>query len=333
MPEIQPSPPEVLEQMALALENSGNFKILRRFVPRNKFHSIPPKSNLKRLMVLDTETTGLDYEKDKAIEIGYVIATYDADSGKIYEITDRYNGLQDPGFPLSDEIKQVTGITDEDLAGQSFDAAKISSDLATVDVIIAHNAPFDRNFIEKEFPLAKDCWWACSQREAPWAEMNIASSKQEYLAYKVAGIFYEAHRASTDAEVLVHLLTCFGPDNQPILASILESSRNTSYRVWATNSPFETKDHLKKQGFRWNDGSDPKLPIKAWFKDSQTLDDVLEDLAAHVYPGSAKVTVDTLSGFERYTERYETRDIKTIAGKAAPLAAQESAPPQKPKFK
>ena len=52
-----------LEEMAAALDASGNYKILRRLVPRTA--STAPASPTDKVgVVLDVERTGLDHTKD-----------------------------------------------------------------------------------------------------------------------------------------------------------------------------------------------------------------------------------------------------------------------------
>ncbi|MBA4215575.1 MAG: 3'-5' exonuclease, partial [Polaromonas sp.] len=55
---------------------------------------------LRRLAVIDSETTGLDAEQDKVIELGYVIASFDPLTGQVYRVESRHSSFEDPGFPL-----------------------------------------------------------------------------------------------------------------------------------------------------------------------------------------------------------------------------------------
>jgi DNA polymerase III subunit epsilon len=157
--------------------------------------------------------------------------------------------------------------------------------------------------------------WACSQKEAPWQEMMTGSVKLEWLAYQLGEVFYGAHRALVDAEVLLFILTKTGPNARTILSHVLESSARRTFCVWAENAPFDKKDVLKKEkGYRWSDGSSAEKPIKAWYKAGVIdLAAELAMLGAEVYGRPAQVTVDTISGRERYTERYLTRDKMPVA--------------------
>ena len=144
-------------------------------------------------MLLDVETTGLSHEIDKIIEIALVPFEFSKD-GRIFNINDAYSCLEDPQIPLSQKIISLTGLTDEMLAGKSFDIDAIEKFVKSSDLIIAHNANFDRKFVEKRFSFFETKSWACSASQVPWESEGIASNKLEYLAYKF-GFFFDGHRA------------------------------------------------------------------------------------------------------------------------------------------
>ena len=70
-----------------------------------------PKAALPQLVVLDTETTGLDPERDRIIDIGAVRL------GPELEVRDRFVTLVDPGVPIPLFITRLVGITDADVRG------------------------------------------------------------------------------------------------------------------------------------------------------------------------------------------------------------------------
>lgn len=299
------------EDLAQQLEATGDYKVLRRFAPLDCYaplDDVDPQ-HLRIAMVIDTETTGFEKDRDKIIDLGYVLAEFNPRTGLIHRIVERYSGFEDPGFPIPPEITDITGIQDADVASQELDDARVEAAIARAAIVIAHNAAFDRGFLERRFPSFANKWWACSLREAPWSEMNTGSSKLEWLAYKLGGVFYGAHRALIDAEVLLFLLTQAGPNGRTILSHILESSGRRTYCVWAEGAPFEMKDVLKKdKGYAWSDGASPEKPIKAWYKAGLVdLEAELRMLGTEIYGRSARVTVDTLTGRERYTDRYLSR--------------------------
>lgn len=317
---------EESRRMVTALEMSGNYRVLRKFKAPDCYGTFAADLRMRRMAVVDTETTGLDKAKDKLFELGYVIVEFDPASGRMGQVLSRYSGTEDPGVPLSAGIKELTGKTDEMLAGTAFDDEFINDEIAQVDLVVCHNAGFDRAFLEKRFPVFEGKWFACSMKEVDWALFGSTSQKLEYLAFVVCKMFYEGHRALVDAEVTAHLLSQAGKDGRTALTQLLESSAQPGFRVWATDAPIEKKDLLKADGFWWNDGSDRLRPVRVWIKETRDLDATLALLRDKVYARNARVTVEHITGQERYTERSRAVDqvSLTVAAPAPGDANRET---------
>jgi DNA polymerase-3 subunit epsilon len=122
-----------------------------------------------------------------------------------------------------------------------------------VDLVIAHNAGFDRPFCEARFALFQDIAWACSFADMDWKAQGRSSQKLESLALEL-GLFYDAHRAEMDCHALLAVLTAPLPKDpaRQALATLIAASRQPAYRLSATGAPFEAKDRLKARRYRWN---------------------------------------------------------------------------------
>jgi len=266
----------VFEDLIKQLEESGDYRVIKRFTPVDRYHA-EGGSKLKQAVYLDVETTGLDADSDKVIELAMVPFEFDSE-GNIYRLLPEYNGFQDPGRPIPENISRITGITDEMVAGQSIDLDRVKEILSSTVLVIAHNARFDRPFMEHLYDGFQDLWWACSMADINWSEEGIESSKLEYLAYKY-GFFYEGHRATIDCQAGLHILSQALPTSKkPALKTLLESARRTDVRLWAVNAPFDMKDELKKRGYRWSPGDDGGY--KAWYIDIAETD--LEEEQAYL---------------------------------------------------
>lgn len=295
-----------LEEMAKLLSQSNRYKVLERFRKLEQYHPYGEEDRLIGVY-LDTETTGLDYKKDKVIELALVPFEYSQD-GRIFRVLDSYSGFQDPGESLNEQISLLTGITNEMVKDQVIDSRRVESIVQSASLIVAHNSGFDRKFIEKQFPIFKQKAWGCSYTQIPWKQENIASSKLEYLAYKF-GFFYDAHRAEMDCLVGVHILTQTLPISKDLaLRVLLNNVLQKSYIIWAINAPFSSKDLLKKRGYRWNDGNNGKP--KAWFIEvmsDQARDLEQEFLSQHVYLndviGSLMPSIEEVNAFNRFSVR------------------------------
>ena len=74
---------------------------------------------------------------------------------------------QDLGRPLPAEITHFTGLTNEDLDGERIDVTAADEPIAHSHLVSAHNASFDRPFVEEVLTSAKEAAWACSRHEVP----------------------------------------------------------------------------------------------------------------------------------------------------------------------
>lgn len=144
---LEDLPSEVGEhEMVRRLEATGRCRVLQQLEPR-LFAKVPKPGLPLRGVIIDTETTGLSFRKHEVIEVGAVAFSFDA-SGAIGDVVDVYGGLQQPSGAIPAEITRITGITDEIMAGQAIDRVRLERLVADVDLIVAHNAAFDRPFCE-----------------------------------------------------------------------------------------------------------------------------------------------------------------------------------------
>jgi DNA polymerase-3 subunit epsilon len=269
------------EEAARRLEASGDYRVLRKLVPRPIIRR--SESRYPHLAVLvDTETTGLYHARDEVIEIGAVAFTYE-DGGRIGDVVGVYSGLRQPSSPIPPEITRLTGITDTMVAGKAIDMAALNALIEPADLIIAHNAGFDRPFCEKLSPAFVPKAWACSVTEIRWADLGFEGNKLGYLVGQ-SGLFHEGHRATDDCYALLEVLARPAGEGGALpFAELLQSSARCRIRIFAENAPFDMKDHLKARGYRWSDGSDGRP--KAWWIeiDEDLYGDELRYLRAEIY--------------------------------------------------
>ena len=201
---------------------------------------------------LDTETTGLDYRTDKVIEIGIVVVKVNNQTGKISEIVEEYSEFNDPEVPIPDLIIKLTGITDDMVAGKSINWETVNQILTNSDIVIAHNAKFDRAFIDPRVSISSDRVWACSMSQVDWKTKGFSCRSLSHLCME-HGFFYEGHRAVNDVKAALNLLAHHDTESKnPYFHELLTNCLQPELLVSAEGSPFETKDLLKKRGFRWN---------------------------------------------------------------------------------
>ena len=290
------------DALAARLEATGDYRILRRFDPPARYHA-PDGSPPVTALVVDVETTGLDPARERIIEFSGIPFTYSKESGRIFDVGEAVSSLEDPGRPIPAEVTQLTGITDEMVAGKQIDDAAVAALVAGADLVIAHNAGFDRPFLERRLPVFRDKAWACSQREVPWKLLGVSSGALEFLLMKRCGLFFEGHRADIDCRALIHLLAEPLDGGELPLQFLLRSARRRSYRVWALEARIEFKDSLKARRYSWNNGSDGRP--KAWYKEVSEEDYEAEKLwlAGTIYAGGTGWRVEAVTAVSRYSGR------------------------------
>ena len=288
------------EVFAKALERTADYRVLRRLKPRLLWEGEVAQDALQ-VVVLDTETTGLDPGKDKIIELAILRVAVNAVTGQPVGVVQVYDGLEDPGFAIPPEVVGITGITDDDVKGRHLDEDRIASLLDGVDVVIAHNAGFDRPFCEKRIAQFIPLNWGCSFADMDWKAQGQSSAKLESLAFS-QGLFYDAHRAETDCHALLAVLTApLISKESSRLAHILNQVNKPAFRLAATQAPFDAKDKLKARGYRWH------AEQKVWhtrLSDELALQHECDWLKAHVYQQrSAVVQVERMNAQTKYSSR------------------------------
>lgn len=159
----------------------------------------PPDVDFKDavFVAVDIETTGLSFDSDEIIEIGAV---------KIHngEIVDEYNSLIKPSKPLSAEIINLTGITNEMLVL----APKLEEVLPSFlkflgeGIFVAHNAEFDSGFIRRDckklkYEFNNDVLDTLSLSKIVFS--NLKNHKLDTIARELNINMGNHHRATDDA--------------------------------------------------------------------------------------------------------------------------------------
>ena len=158
-----------LDQIAEQLRQSGKYRIIDKYQRPKGYNTTSPTDKKLIGVFLDIESTGLFYTTDKLIELGMVKFEYTED-GRIFRLLDEFNGYQDPKVSIPEHITKLTGITNDMVVGQHIDERKVTDYLHEVDLVIAHNAQFDRAFFETTFPNTPPKAWACSMSDIHWKD-------------------------------------------------------------------------------------------------------------------------------------------------------------------
>lgn len=288
-----------LRSVISRLESSGNFRVLRRLkgLPRTGSSSGPTAT----VVMIDTETTGLNPSVDKVIDIGLVKLEVDASTGEFIRVVDTWDSLEDPMEPITPLITGLTGITDDMVKGRCFNERELVDLMKNVSLVIAHGSLHDRRFLESRFPWFANFAWGCSLDQINWAAEGFGSAKLEFIAYK-CGFFYDAHRALLDSHALLRaVVECVLPSTgQPVLSSLIGMCSESDYRLFANGAPFEAKDLLRSRGFRWD------AEKKLWHRTLRGVNSLQEEMnwmRENVYSRAVRVQVEVIDSYVKYSGR------------------------------
>lgn len=296
IPRAYPSVGLTPAEMATVLDRHRDFRVLRRMRPMRRVAGAPGPDDLVGV-ALDVETTGLDPERDAVIELA--LQRFWADStGRIVTAGRRHSWFEDPGRPIPAEISTLTGIRDEDVRGRSIIDPIASSLIADADFVVAHNASFDRPFVERRLPFAAGGRWVCSMRDVNWKGIGFEGRVLSHLLSQM-GWFYDAHRAQTDVDALLHLLDHSLPDGGTVLRAAVDEAARPGWIIEASDAAFSKRDVLKSRGCSWD------AKRRVWWREvpHARFDEEIEWMVLNVYDGLSKPRFRQVTWRERYAAR------------------------------
>jgi DNA polymerase-3 subunit epsilon len=204
----------------------------------------PEAVGLQRLLILDTETTGLDPEQHHCIEVGAIL--FDVPHRAVLSQVSFLLPCQaNPAEAVNGIAAAVTQRPQPwQAALQCFEAM-----LAAADAVLAHNAAFDRQWFGQGVLPAITKPWLCSMEDLRWpADRQLRANpsvRDLALAYGVP--VWAAHRALTDCIYLAQVFErC--PELEPLLQAGLEPRQLYRARV-----SYDERHKAREAGFRWNE--------------------------------------------------------------------------------
>lgn len=176
-----------------------------------------------RIVVFDTETTGIDFGKDRIIELGAVSLESGTETGSLDVLIRLPEGRTLPPF-----IVDLTGITDAQLLSEGVDQKEAAEDFCRLlegcerPLLAAYNAQFDLNFL---YHLLR-----------PYGRVNVLGpprfldaltvyrDRRDYPhklcdaieAYGLGDTAVNSHRAVDDARATVQLLEAMAAERSDL---------------------------------------------------------------------------------------------------------------------
>lgn len=196
------------------------------------------------LLILDTETTGLEPNSSQCIEVGAVLFHVHKRS-VLSQVSFLLPAQTNPAEAVNGIEAAVTRLPQPWQAGlQHFEAL-----LAAADAVLAHNAAFDAQWFGRDPlpPISKP--WICSMDDIRWPverQLRPAPSVRDLaLAYGVP--VWAAHRALTDCIYLAQVFERCANLEELLLAALEPKL------LFRANLSYAERHRAKEAGFRWND--------------------------------------------------------------------------------
>lgn len=176
-----------------------------------------------RIVVFDTETTGIEFSSDRIIEIGAVALEHSGETDSLNRLIRLPEGVTLPPF-----ITDLTGITDRQLLAEGVDPAEAAADFCRLlterdrVLLAAYNAQFDLNFL---YYLLKSCGRGSALKAPHFLDaLTVYRDRRDYPhklcnaieAYGLADTAVNSHRAVDDARATVQLLEAMAAERDDL---------------------------------------------------------------------------------------------------------------------
>jgi len=193
------------------------------------------------IAILDTETTGIDHATDTAIEVGLVTMSLEP-----LAITACYSSLIRCDRNPAESVNRIPA----DLLAIAPSANEVWDEVlrrtADCNVILAHNAEFDRGFCPEPLRAKR---WICTMDDLAWP--RGAGSKSLVALALAHGVGVStAHRALTDCLLIAHTLERLPELGVVDVKAFLRRGLRPKAKFRALVS-YETNSLAKAAGFRW----------------------------------------------------------------------------------
>ena len=168
-----------------------------------------------RLVIFDTETTGLLFNRDEIIEFAAVVVENRAGTPTVIQEYDELIALSPGGF-VPPKIEQLTGISTQDLREKGIPKTRVCRDIAELisgnTLILAYNAHFDLSFLF--YMLLRDGDPRILKGKDKLDLLTVYRDRREYPhklcsaieAYGLSGKVVNSHRAVDDVIATVAVM-------------------------------------------------------------------------------------------------------------------------------
>ena len=282
--------------------SQSDWKLIRKLHLPQKYNDASSEE-VKKGIVLDVEATGLSIGYDDVIQLALLPFEYEVSSGKIININKdkAFNGMREPRVPISEEASLITGITNEMVLNKTIDSKSVEKIINETDLVIAHNASYDRPMVEQHWDCFKNVSWACTFKSINWLEEGFSSAKLELLGINY-GWFYEGHDAFNDCEACLALLSETLPNrNTTVFSMLREYAAKPTYLIRAIDAPYDKRTILRRKGYRWRPAD--LVNGKVWWTEIADYEEEINWLHKEIYKREINIPIKKITALNRYSDR------------------------------
>ena len=213
-------------------------------------------SKYDRLVLFDTETTGLQYSRDEIIEFAAVVVEQRDGKAQIVQEYDELVTLSPGGF-VPPKIQALTGISTLDIQEKGLPKTRVCRDIAEMfkgnTLLLAYNAHFDLSFLF--YMLLRDGDPAILKGKDKLDLYTVYKDRKPYPhklcnaieAYDLTGKVINSHRAVDDVLATVEVMKCMEAERDDLCRYINLFGYNPKYGI--SGKPIGSVTY-KPQGFK-----------------------------------------------------------------------------------
>ena len=193
-----------------------------------------------KLFLFDTETTGLQYNRDEIIEFAAVVL--EKRQGAIV-VTEEYDELitLSPGGFVPAQIEALTGITNQDIRERGIPKTRVCCDIARMiagnTLLLAYNAHFDLSFLF--YLLLRDGDPAILKGKDKLDLLTVYKDRRSYPhklchaieAYGLSGKVVNSHRAVDDVLATVEVMKAMEAERDDLCRYLNLFGYNPKYGI------------------------------------------------------------------------------------------------------
>ena len=197
-------------------------------------------SRYDRLVLFDTETTGLSYSRDEIIEFAAVVLERVDGAPKVTREYDELVTLSPGGF-VPPKIQELTGISTQDLRERGLSKPRVCRDIAEMvqgnALLLAYNAHFDLSFLF--YMLLRDGDPAILQGKDKLDLLTVYRDRHSYPhklcsaieAYGLSGKVVNSHRAVDDVLATVAVMAEMEKEKDDLMRYVNLFGYNPKYGI------------------------------------------------------------------------------------------------------